>query len=168
MSLYYQRLPVKTQKDKTVVSNLFLRFTLFLTLYACSLIPATCYSEFVDDEFMPRAAITINIVQDEESAQETLGWKGLFNKHLPSLCLTSAIGVITGTISASIENSNILPWPISWLLLWSTRNVAVNSLIQDMRIYKVPHNKKLAFISARLADWIAYLFCKAAYGPQIR
>ena len=141
---------------------------LFFVFCACPFVLKTNCSEVIDDEFLPRAEITINIIQDEESAQEAIGWNGFCNKHLPSLLLTSAIGIITGTISASIENRKIFPWPISWLLLWGIRNIAVETFVQDMKIYKIPYNKKLAFISARLADWIAYLFCKTAYVPQMR
>jgi len=85
-------------------------------------------------------------------------WTAYFNSFVP-IGMTCAVGAATGAICAYSERTESpLSFPWSWLFFPILREMVVEGLVQNSKKHDVPHNKTLAHQTARLFDWITYLY----------
>jgi len=103
---------------------------------------------------------TIAVTIVEENPPPKPDWNGFLKRCSTSVTVPSAIGTTLGAICAYLENR--LGWHplLSWPFLWGTRNAILHLITNDMKTHSIPHNNKLAFLTARIADWITYLVLK--------
>lgn len=103
---------------------------------------------------------TIAVTIVEAKPPKNPDWNGFLKHCSTSVTVPGAIGATMGAICAYLEDR--LGWHplLSWFFLWGTRNATLHLITKDMKAHSIPHNNKLAFLTARIADWITYLSLK--------
>ena len=84
--------------------------------------------------------------------------RALIAQYTSSIIPGTIVGVTTGTFCAIMEHIMPSGWPLFWLASFVQREQLVHDISENMKKRRVPHHKKIMWLSSLMATWISYYY----------